>query len=131
MENVLDTPYVLFEMKEGVLFGTYKKGLRIDLEIAQSIVAARLRFTEGKAVPAVLLNQGVVSVDKRARVFFASPDGSKGLKAVAMLLDSAFATFFANFYLSVNKPPMPVRIFTNPPAAIKWIQQFREEVVNV
>lgn len=124
MANVQDTPYVLLEMKDGILHGTYKKGLKITLEIARAIVAARLEFTEGKDLPAVIFNQGVVSMDKAARDFLASPDGTKGIKAAAMMLDSAFSSFLGNFYLSVNKPPMPVRIFTNTNAALKWIQKF-------
>jgi hypothetical protein len=124
MENVHDTPHVLLEMKDGILFGTYKKGLKMNLEVAKDIVKARLEFTGGKNVPAIIYNQGVVSMDKPARDFLASPDGTKGLKAAAMMLDSAFSSFLGNFYLSVNKPPMPVRIFTNTKAALGWIQKF-------
>lgn len=125
MSNVQDTPYVLLEMKDGILHGTYKKGLKMDIEVAHAIVAARLKFTEGKTVPAVIFNQGVISMDKAARDFLASPDGTKGIKAAAMMLDSAFSSFLGNFYLSVNKPPMPVRIFTNTNAAIKWLEKYK------
>lgn len=126
MTSILDTPYVLLEIKDGILYGTYKKGLRITLTIAQNIVATRLQFTDGKDMPAIIFNQGVISFDKNARDFMASPEGAKGLKAAAMMLDSAFSSFLGNFYLSVNKPPMPVRIFTNTAAAEKWIKQFKD-----
>ncbi len=124
MSDLLDTPYVKLEIKDNILYGTYKKGLKINLEIAKSIVSSRLEFTGGKDMLAVIYNQGVISMDKAARDFLASDAGTRGLKAAAMMLDSAFSSFLGNFYLSVNKPPMPVRIFTNTEAAVKWLRRF-------
>jgi hypothetical protein len=66
-------------------------------------------------------------MDKKARDFLASKEGTKGIKAAAMMLDSAFSSFLGNFYLSVNKPPMPVRIFTNTKAALNWLQKFADK----
>ncbi len=126
MTNVLDTPYVTFDIQESILRATYKKGIKITLPIAKEVVEARLKLTIDKNYLAIVYNQGVVSMDKPARDFLASPDGTKGLKAVAMMLDSAFSSFLGNFYLSVNKPPMPVRIFTNTGAAIKWLHKFED-----
>ncbi len=124
MNDVFDTPYVRLEIKDNILYGTYKKGLKINLDIAKSIVATRLEFTQGKDMLAVIYNQGVISMDKAARDFLASADGTRGLRAAAMMLDSAFSSFLGNFYLSVNKPPMPVRIFTNTDAAVKWLRRY-------
>jgi hypothetical protein len=126
MENVYDTPHVLLEMKDGILFGTYKRGLKMNIDVAHAIVADRLAFTKGKTVPAIIFNQGVISMDKPARDFLASAEGTKGLTAAALILDSPFSSFLGNFYLSVNKPPMPVRIFTNDQAAVKWISKYKK-----
>lgn len=68
----LDTPYVHYEIRDKLLIGTFKKGLKIDLEIAKEIVKDRLSFTEGKMTVAMVYNQGVVSLDKKARDFFFS-----------------------------------------------------------
>jgi hypothetical protein len=127
MTDVIDTPFVHLEIRDNILFGTYKKGLKINLEIAKKIVDARLAFTKGRDMRAVIYNQGVISMDKSARDFLASPEGTKGLSAAAMMLDSAFSSFLGNFYLSVNKPPMPVRIFTSTEAAVKWLKRFENQ----
>jgi hypothetical protein len=127
MNKILDTPYVHLELKDDILIGTYKKGIKMNMEMARSIVNARLEFTGGKDVLALIASEGIVSMDKRTREFMASKEGSKGIKAAAIILKSSFGSFVANFYLSVNKPPMPVRIFTNTRAAINWLQKFREK----
>ncbi len=124
MNRELDTDYVHLEIKDGILVGIYKKGLKINLSIAREIVQSRLAFTENKIFPALIYNQGVISMDKEARQFLSSPEGIKGLKAAAIILDSPFGSFLGNFFLSVNKTSMPVRIFSKTGSASKWLAQF-------
>jgi hypothetical protein len=124
MKQELDTNYVHLELRDGMLVGTYKKGLKINLSIAREIVQSRLAFTDNKTLPALIFNQGVISMDKEARQFLSSADGIKGLKAAAIILDSPFGSFLGNFFLAVNKTSMPVRIFTNAGSASKWLAQF-------
>jgi hypothetical protein len=117
--------YVHLEIEESILIGTYKKGLRITLPIAKSIVESRLKFTNNEEMPALVYNQGVVSMDKLARDFLSSIDGVKGLKAGAIILDSPFTSLLSNFFIKVNKPKIPARTFTSKAAALKWLEQFK------
>lgn len=124
MVKELETPYVHFKMRDKLLIATFKKGLKIYLDIAKEIVSDRLSFTEGKTTVAMVYNQGVVSLDKNARDFFSSPEGNKNLKAGAIMLDSSFTAVLANFFLSVNKPNIPARLFTDSDKAIQWLKKF-------
>jgi hypothetical protein len=126
MRKFLDTLYVHYELEDDLLIGTYKKGLKISLEMAKEIVRVRLEFTGHKPVLALALNQGVVSMDKKARDFLSSDEGVRGVIAGAIVLDTPFGSFLGNFYLSVTKPKIPLRIFSKKEAAVKWLQQFRK-----
>lgn len=119
-----DTPYVYYELDDQVLFATYKKGLRINGAIARQIVQDRLAFTGNKPVVALVYNLGVISMDKEARDFLSSPSGNKGLIAGAIVLDSVFSITLSNFFLSVNRPNIPSKIFRDTKDALKWLQQF-------
>lgn len=103
---------------------SYKTGLHINREIAHEIVSARLSFTEGKKMAAMLISQGVISMDKPAREYLASDEATEGLLATAIIVDSSFSSFLGNFFLMVNKTKMPVKIFYDIPLAEKWLQQF-------
>lgn len=120
----LDTPYVHLRIKDNILVGTYKKNLRIDLEIAKSIVNTRLSFTGGKKMPSLILSQGVVSINKPAREYLASDDAIEGLLASAIIVNSPFSSYLGNFFLAVNKTKLPVKIFSTIPRAERWLQQF-------
>jgi hypothetical protein len=124
MERVLDSPYIHLKIKDGILIGTYKKDLKINLDIAREIVNTRLTFTDQKNLPAIIFNQGVISMDKAAREFLSSSEGIKGLKAAAIIVDSPFSSFLGNFFLTVNKTALPVKLFSNAQRALKWLQMF-------
>ena len=132
MIKFLDTKYVRFELEDDLLTGHYKKDLRINLEIAEAVVKARLEFTEYKPVLALAINEGVVSMNKEARDFLASDEGVKCVIAGAVVnANNPVAVFFVNFYLAVARPKVPARMFTTKEAAIKWLKKFRKaEVVE-
>jgi len=126
MTKILDTPYVHFELQDDLLICTYKKGLKINLSMVREIIKTRLEFQEYKPVVALIYNQGVMKMDKKAREHLASDEGIEGIIAAAFVIGSPFTSFMANFFVSVNKPKMPVRIFTNAKDALKWLDKFRK-----
>ena len=127
MKQELDTPYVHLKMKKGILIGTYKKGLKITLPIAKEIIQIRKDFTCGHSYPALIYNQGVISMDKAARDFMSSQEGVSGLIAAAIILDSPFGSFLGNFFLKVTNPGIPARIFSSTTPALKWLKKFIED----
>jgi hypothetical protein len=120
----LDTPYVHYEVKDNILIATYKKGNRINLDIAKKIVEDRLKFTGNRSMAVLVYNHGVISMDKEARDYLTSAAGSEGLKAGAIILDSEFTSMLGNFILSVSKPVIPAKLFTNVTQAMKWLQKY-------
>jgi hypothetical protein len=122
----LDTPYVHLCIRNKILVGTYKRNQRISLATAKEIVRTRKAFTHGFSMPALIISQGLVTIDRPARKFFSSKEGTAGLKACAVVVNSIFSSFLGNFFLAVNKTAMPVKIFSNASRAEKWLQQFVE-----
>lgn len=127
MLTELDTPYVYFEIKNDVLFATYKKGLEIDLTMAKEIVNARLKLMQGRKLPVIVFDGGVVSMSKEARDFFGSTQGNEGLLAGAIIQNKPVSAAINNFFLFVSKPNIPARIFTNVESALKWISKYNQK----
>ena len=121
MSPLLETDYVQFELEGEILIATYKKGKKIDLNAARQIVQDRIDFTGGKTVLVLLCNQGVISIDKEARAYLSSLDGTQGIKAAAILSEVAATAIIGNFIIQVNKPHIPVRLFINRERALGWL----------
>lgn len=122
----LETPYVHLCIKNAILVGTYKTNQRISLEAAREIVRTRKAFTENVPIPALIISRGLVSIDRPARKYLASAEATEGLVATAIVVNSVFTSFLTNFFLSVNKTKMPVKIFSNVARAEQWLQQYVE-----
>ena len=120
----LKTTFADLMVQDEILIIAYKPGIQINQELAEEIVSCRLSFTQNKNMPAMIISQGVVSIDKPAREYLASSEATEGLAATAIIVNSPFSRFLGNFFLVVNKTKMPVKIFSNIPQAKKWLHQF-------
>jgi hypothetical protein len=119
-----NSPYIQLRMENQILQVSYVKNLQINLPIALDIVKTRRSFTNGRLIPVMIFSKGLVSIDKPAREFLASPEGVDGLSAAAIIVQSPFASFLGNFFLTVNKTGIPVKIFSNQIRAEKWLRKF-------
>lgn len=119
-----ETDYITFSVKNKILVAAYKQGLHINLTMAKEIVQARIHYTNGAKMPSLILSQGVISMDKPTREYLSSEAATQGLLASAIIVNSPFSSFLGNFFLFVNKPKIPVRIFSSMPIAERWLEQF-------
>jgi hypothetical protein len=123
--NELKTEYVELSFSNGILCGRYLPN-KIDLKAAQEIVAARKAFSNNKPYPVLADTRMVTKVTKEAREYLSSPEGIAGVLAGAIISDSTFSAFLANFFLKVSKPPIPTRIFTDRHEALAWLSRFKQ-----
>ena len=125
MSLTLDTPYVTLEILEnGILVATYKKRMLVTLDIAKEIVADRLEFTGRVPRPVLIINLGVLQIEKAARKYLSSGDGVAGISASAIIVDNLATFYIMSFILLVEKPPMPTAKFTRRNQAMDWLQTF-------
>jgi hypothetical protein len=124
MNKALDLTPVYLEIDSGILIATYKPNVKITLKVAKELVNNRLAFTTNKPMPTLVLNQGVIKMDKDARDFLSSNEGTKGVKCAAILINSNFIAFTVNFFLKVTKTNIPVKTFTDKGEALIWLQKF-------
>lgn len=124
MKNFLDTPYVSFEIENSILIATYQPNTFITLKEAKEIVNSRLAFINHTALPTLVLNQGIIKMNKEARDYLASENGIAGIKCAAILINSNFISITVNFFLRVTKTKLLVKTFTDKKEALTWLSGF-------
>ena len=82
-------------------------------------------LNEGNAMLILITAEEVTQFDDSARVFSASEEGSKYSLAEAFVVKSLSQRLIANFYVKVNKPPIPSKVFNSEKEAIKWLESKR------
>lgn len=119
--------YVSVSLNEGILTGVIKTDL-VDLQVAKAAVDFRLKKYSDKAYPFLINIKQVKFVSKEARDFLASEKGCEKVSASAILINSAVESMLGNFFMRINRPLVPTRLFTDENAAIKWLSTFKSGV---
>ena len=118
-----ENDYATFWMEAGVVYFVYKTNSSIDLNAAKQILRDRIKFQQETEYPIYCDIRGMKRADKEARDFLAK-EGSSYTKGVAIVVDSPMTKIIGNFYLGLNKPTTPTKMFTEKQEALDYLKQF-------
>jgi hypothetical protein len=121
--SYFENDFAEFWIEENVLFFIYKPGISINLEAAKRIVADRKKVQNGIEYPVFCDMRGIKDSDKPARDFLAK-EGSSMVKAVGVLTDSPVTKIMLNFYLTISRPLVPTKMFTDKNNALEFLKSF-------
>lgn len=121
--KIFENDQIRMEVQDEILYATYKSGLRMTLQDAQNVVEERLKLLEGKELPVLIIDSGVVSMDKSARDYLSSEAGIRGLKSAAIIENSFFSKVLINFFLRLTNPKIQVKAFGNEEEALAWLKK--------
>jgi hypothetical protein len=82
------------------------------------------KLAKGKPYVILIELAANMPVSKEAIDYYTSEEVAKYCRGLAFIVNSTFSKLIANFFLGLNKPPFPVKMFTNEADAIQWLRQF-------
>ena len=114
-----------------VLEYRYRDGSMVDLTAARKMVETALRLAGSAApCPTVVVAGGVKAVTREAREFFAQSDENRSVSScVALVVNSPVARVIGNFFMGLNKPRIPTRLFKSVEDALPWLTEEHERQV--
>ena len=68
----------------------------------------------------------ITQISKEARDYFANERTASIQRATALLIGSPVSRVIGNFFMGLNKPISPTRLFTDPQKAIQWLHTFSD-----
>ena len=121
MKTLLDNEYQKLDLENSIIIATWKINV-IDLTVAKKTHINIQNAASGKKYPLLIKMSLIQESTTEARNFLASDD--KGATAVALYVDSVLGSFISSFFIMVNKPKIPYKIFNDETKAKKWLEQF-------
>lgn len=103
-------------MPEGYVVVDQFSHVRQTRETVELLLQAVRDITEVPACVLVLMNGQPTDKEARARIASATE-----MHVVAMVLTSAVGTVLVNFFLRVNKPRFPMKVFRDEASAREWL----------
>lgn len=123
IDNYHENEFAQFWIQNDILYFEYKPNVVINLKAAQLVVADRLLVQNEKAYPVLCDIRGIMDSDKAARDYLAQ-SGSVLTKAVSLLGNDTVLLSIMSFYIKINKPRVPTKIFTDELAALAFLENY-------
>jgi hypothetical protein len=101
-------------------------GVEVNLENFTEIYNTVKKLCMGKKVPVLDDIRGIKSVTRETRLFVTGKDAAQVGSAVALLIGSPVSKVIGTFFLGLNKPPFPTKLFTSEEKALEWLKGFVE-----
>ena len=109
---------------DGICYTIVKPNAIIEIEDAIANSAAVKQVSSGAIYPLLVNLKAIHSISKEARDHFSMQNRTAGVKAIGMLIKSPGSRIIGNFFLGLNKPTVPTKLFTDKDKALQWLQKF-------
>jgi hypothetical protein len=112
--------------EDGIVRSIEPRAEAVTLAYTKEIFSAILKVSKGKKRPFLADIRKIKSVDRESREYFASEEVSNAVSAIALLVSSPVSKVIGNFYMRLNNPVCPTKLFTSESEAIEWLKGFIE-----
>jgi hypothetical protein len=117
-------PYYLYLRADGIIYVSISPEKEETVELAKKMVIKMGEMLNHKQAPILFKHQEFALPGKANRDYWATKEACPYSKAEAFIINSIALQLIANFYLKINKPQRPTKMFTHEDEAIKWLKTF-------
>ena len=109
---------------QGIIRGREADGASFGLSDAQEAIEVIRELAAGRKCGLVVDISDLRTMTREARAYFTHKDHEEFLYAVALVVRSLVSRAIGNFFLGLNKPAVPTRLFTDDEDALAWLRTF-------
>ncbi|MDH5716242.1 MAG: STAS/SEC14 domain-containing protein [Spirochaetia bacterium] len=100
--------------------------VEITLEDIKENEKAILKISHEKKYPILVDATMLRNITKEARFYSSDENNFTMIKALAVVAKSIFIQTLGNFFIGINKPNYPIKIFNSKEEALIWIKDYNE-----
>ena len=112
----------IWRRRDGIVQLVWNPRTTVLLEDATAALQAMAQLTRGRRSPLLVDMCETGPLDRPTRAELTRRSDLQS--AVALIVGTPLTRMMANFFLSVNKPPYPTRMFDDEASALAWLQGF-------
>jgi hypothetical protein len=118
--------YTLKYNKNGIVeIYMHPTTFEVDKEQLMLLTDALGEIAGSNKLPIYIKASDFMGISKEAGIYSALPESNRFTLASAVLIETLAAKLLFNFYLQINKPPVPTKGFTTKESAFKWLLSFK------
>lgn len=126
--KTIEIPEAIIHLRSDMIVHIiYKEGVVIDVPLQQRVLEKFNELCEGKKLPFLFDAMDHVTVTKEAKLNAIEMENKTPVLATAVFAKSLAYKLIADFYLKINKPKKPFKVFRKKEDAITWLLTFHEK----
>ena len=106
---------------DGIVHAVWAAGASMGFDDSVAAMEAMSALTGGRASPVLVDVREMGSQDRRSRAEFVRRGDL--MSAVAIVVGTPLSRIMSNFFLAVNKPVAPTRLFDDEGPAVAWLTE--------
>lgn len=125
IDKVIENDFAIVHSRtDGIIHITFKEGTEIDVNLQDQMIKVYIEICAGKKRPFLYSGIGDVTITKEGREHSKTLEDVFPASASAVIADTLGYKIIANFYLKVNKPRTPYKVFNDVASAEAWLKTF-------
>lgn len=123
----IETSLATFEYQDNILYVKPFEGIFLDKLEMESLLHSAIELVEGEKYFAVIDTSNNIDSSKDAREYYANNELNKFRYADAFIVSSLPLRMVINFFIRVNKPSIPTKMFNTKESAFLWINELKNK----
>ncbi len=124
-EKIIETTaYLTWMGKDGIARTTVKLNAEVTIKEAKENSNAVNSLYTGQSFPLLVDSRQIRSISKEARDLFSLNNRSSHVNSFAILIGSPLSRIIGNFFMGLNKPRVPVKLFNSEQEALVWLKKY-------
>ncbi|MCE3280928.1 MAG: hypothetical protein K0S44_3119 [Bacteroidetes bacterium] len=117
------TAYYTWMGNDGIARTKVKPRAEVTLAEAKENSVVVNSLSPGNLYPLLIDSRDIKSISKEARDFFSMNNRDSNVSAFAIIIQSPLSRVIGNFFMGLNKPRVPARLFKSEKEAVKWLKE--------
>ena len=122
--EIVETKTAKIYVDEGIIHYRILPEAEVTIEDTKEYVAIHSKLVGDKKIPNLTDLRNLKSVTREARAYLSGKEAAALTFACALIIGSPVSRVIGNFFLGLNKPAYPTRLFTSEEKAIEWVKGF-------
>ena len=125
-KEIIETRCAEVWLEEGnIVYVSLQQGAEVELDDVTEIKKAKSELVGDKKHLLCADITNIKSITKEARDFTGSTETkNESMLAMALIMGSPISRVVGNFYIGLNKPLYPAKLFNDKEKAFKWLKEF-------
>lgn len=109
---------------DGIMMADYLRTIKVDLPLAMHLVTKRIELGGGKSYPVLSDISNLKGMNKEARAYM-KKEGYQDITAFAIVVNTRLNSMLGSFFMALENPDVPTRIFSDKTKAINWLETYK------